>query len=72
MDTVNEANMAMIENNMERDGIQFKLNVTDMSDTLYDELICEILAHIGKFTDADVKYVGDWDITIKVKDVEFE
>ena len=43
-----------------------------MSDTLYRELFSEMMDYIGKYTDAPIAYLGDWDITIKVKDVEFE
>ena len=72
MDTVNEANMAKIEAEMEKRGVEFKLDVSKMSDALYSELFSEMLEHIGQFTDAPIAYLGNWDITIKVNDVEFE
>ena len=72
MDTVNEANMAKIENDMIKNGIQFKVDVSTMSDTLYRELFSEMMDYIGKYTDAPIAYLGNWDITIKVNDVEFE
>lgn len=72
MDTINEKIKAMVETDMEKNGIEFKLDLDDMSDTLYEELFYAMLSYVGRYTDSGVKYIGDWEITIKAKDVEFE
>ena len=63
--------MAQAEVDMETNGIKFNLDISDMTETMYGELLGEMLAYIGRFTDTEVNYLGDWEITIKAKDVEF-
>ena len=72
MDTTNEKIKAVVETEMEKNGIEFKLDLDDMSDVLYEELFYAMLNYIGRYTDSEVKYMGDWEITIKAKDVQFE
>ena len=72
MDTINEKIKAMVETDMEKNGIEFKLDLDDMSDVLYEELFYAMLSYVGRYTDSEVKYIGDWEITIKAKDVQFK
>lgn len=63
---------ALIEVEMEKNGIEFKLDLDEMSDVLYEEIFYAMLSYVGRYTDSEVKNIGDWEITIKAKDVEFE
>ncbi len=72
MDTINEKIKAVVETEMEKNGIEFKLDLDDMSDVLYEELFYAMLGYVGRYTDSDVKYIGDWEITVKAKDVQFK
>ena len=72
MDTTNEKIKAIVETEMEKNGIEFKLDLDDMSDVLYEELFYAMLSYVERYTDSEVKYMGDWEITIKAKDVQFE
>ena len=72
MDTLSEEVMARSEAEIEKHGIEFKLEVSKISEELYSELFSVMMEYIGQFTDTEVKYIGDWDITIHAKDVEFE
>jgi hypothetical protein len=72
MDTISEKMMAVAESEMEKNGIEFKLDMNECSDTLYEELFYAMLNHVGKYTDTPIKYMGDWEVIIKAKDVQFE
>ena len=72
MDTINEAMMATAEAQMEKNGIEFKLDFDKCSDTLYEELFYAMLEYVGNYTDNKIKHMGDWEVVIKAKDVEFE
>lgn len=72
IDTINESAQAIAEATIERDGIEFKLDISMVSDRLYLELMQEMLEHIGNYTDTPVKYIADWDVAIKAKTISFE
>jgi hypothetical protein len=55
-----------------KNGIEFKLDVSELSEDAYEYFLSEMQNYIAKQTNAIPKYIGDWEITIKAKDIEFE
>jgi hypothetical protein len=72
MDVQQEQLMQLAELDMETNGLEFTLDVEDIGNNLYDDLLSTILEYIGRYTDRPVRYAGDWRVTIRVKDIEFE
>ena len=71
MNVENETMMAKAEALFTNKGIDFKLPVDAIDHELYDGLLSAMLEYIGKYTDKPVEYIGDWEITIRAKDVQF-
>lgn len=67
-----EQRMALAEIDMQLNGVEFDLDVEDIGNDLYDILLSTMIEYIGQYTDRPVKYAGDWVVTIRAKDIEFE
>ena len=63
---------ARIEAKIEDKGIEFNLPIDTIDSDMYDGLLAAMLEYIGKYTDRPAAYIGDWEITIKAKDIIFE
>lgn len=52
-----------------KNGITFNLDINQISETLYCELLEEIREHIAKVTDRPVS-TGGWRVTIEAQDID--
>ena len=64
--------MEINEADMEQNGIAFDLPIDEIDGEMYDCLLSAMLNHIGKYTDREVEFIGDWKITIQADDVTFK
>ena len=75
MNVENEQAMAKAEAEIEKHGIKFTLDIDDetaLSDAMYGELLGEMIAYIGRYTDTEVAYIGGWKVTIEASEVVFD
>ena len=71
IDTTTEEILSQSEARIEADGIEFSLDVSNITDALYSGLFDEMINYIATLTDRDPAYIGNWQITIKAKDIQF-
>lgn len=65
-------NFTKNEKEIENKGIEFSLNVDKIPDKMYDDLLAQMIMYVYQSTRKKPKYIGEWEIIIKAKDIEFE
>lgn len=64
--------LTQIEKEIENKGIEFSLKVDEIPVSMYDDLLEQMINYLNQFSNKSPEYIGDWEIIIKAKDVQFE
>lgn len=64
--------LTQIEKEIENEGIEFSLKIDEIPVRMYDDLLEQMINYLNQFSNKSPEYIGNWEIIIKAKDVQFE
>ena len=64
--------LTQIEKEIENKRIEISLKTEEIPVSLYDDLLEQMINYLNQFSNKSPEYIGNWEIIIKAKDVQFE